>query len=185
MKVLRKSTIALLSVTAVLLLSACSGGRPESTEAPVESEVTNLGTVVDVAVATPGFETLVAAITAAELVDVLSLGGPFTVFAPTDDAFAALPAGVLEQLLLPSNKAALIKILTYHVIPGQISSSAVQDGDVPTVEGQSVTLATMGGVTVNGANVVTADVLADNGVIHAIDAVILPPDVKLSSLAKK
>ena len=182
MKVLRRSSIALLAVAAMFTLSAC--GSEEEAAAPVEETVA-LGSVVDVAGATPGFETLVAAITAAELVDVLALGGPFTVFAPTNDAFDALPAGVLDQLLLPSNKAALIKILTYHVIPGEIASSAVADGEVVTVEGQAVTLATMGGVTVNGANVVTADVLADNGVIHAIDAVILPPDVKLSSLAKK
>ena len=185
MKVLRRSSIAILSVTAVLLLAACSGGRPESTMDSAESEVTNLGTVVDVAVATPGFETLVAALTAAELVDVLANGGPFTVFAPTDDAFAALPTGVLNQLLLPSNKDALVKILTYHVVPSKVLAADVTDGPVATVEGQSITLSTMGGVTVNGANVVTADVLADNGVIHAIDAVILPPDVKLSSLAKK
>jgi uncharacterized surface protein with fasciclin (FAS1) repeats len=182
MKVLRRSSIALLAVAAMFALSACGG--EEEVAAPVEEELV-LGSVVDVASATPGFETLVAAITAAELVDVLALGGPFTVFAPTNDAFDALPAGVLEQLLLPSNKDALIKILTYHVIPSEISSGAIADGEVVTVEGQAVTLATMGGVTVNGANVVTADVLADNGVIHAIDAVILPPDVKLSSLAKK
>lgn len=182
MKVLRRSSIALLAVAAIFTLSAC--GSEEEVAAPVE-EAAPLGTVVDLAISTPGFETLVAALTAAELVDVLVNGGPFTVFAPTDDAFAALPAGVLEQLLLPSNKAALIKILTYHVVPGEITSGAIQDGDVATVEGQSVTLATMGGVTVNGANVIIADVLADNGVIHAIDAVILPPDVKISSLAKK
>ena len=182
MKVLRRSSIALLAVAAMFTLSACSS--EEEVAAPVEETVA-LGTVVDVAVATPGFETLVAALTAAELVDVLANGDPFTVFAPTDDAFAALPAGVLEQLLLPSNKDALIKILTYHVVPSKVLAADVTDGPVATVEGQSVTLATMGGVTVNGANVVIADVLADNGVIHAIDAVILPPDVKLSSLAKK
>lgn len=182
MKVLRRSSIALLAVVALFTLSACSS--EEEVAAPVE-EAAPLGTVVDLAIATPGFETLVAALTAADLVSVLQGAGPFTVFAPTDDAFAALPEGVLAQLLLASNKAALVKILTYHVVSGKVMAADVTDGPVPTVEGQSVTLATMGGVTVNGANVIITDVMADNGVIHAIDAVILPPDVKISSLAKK
>jgi len=182
MKVLRRSSIALLAVAAMFTLSACSS--EEEVAAPVEEAVA-LGTVVDVAVASPDFSTLVTALTAAELVDTLNGAGPFTVFAPTNAAFEALPAGVLERLLLPSNKAALVKILTYHVVSGKVLAADVVDGAVPTVEGQSVTISTMGGVTVNKANVVTADVMADNGVIHAIDAVILPPDVKISSLAKK
>jgi uncharacterized surface protein with fasciclin (FAS1) repeats len=149
------------------------------------TEVTAPGTIVDVAVGAGSFSTLVAAVTAADLVETLSGEGPFTVFAPTDDAFAALPAGVLDALLLPENKALLAQILTYHVVSGKVMAADVTDGDVATVEGQSVTLSTASGVTVNGANVVTADVAASNGVIHAIDAVILPPGVDVSKFVTK
>jgi uncharacterized surface protein with fasciclin (FAS1) repeats len=149
------------------------------------TEVTAPGTIVDVAVGAGSFSTLVAAVTAADLVETLSGEGPFTVFAPTDDAFAALPAGVLDALLLPENKALLAQILTYHVVSGKVMAADVTDGDVATVEGQNVTLSTASGVTVNGANVVTADVAASNGVIHAIDAVILPPGVDVSKFVTK
>ena len=125
---------------------------------------------------------MVAAITAAGLGETLSGTGPFTVFAPTDDAFAALPAGVLDALLLPENKDVLIKILTYHVVSGMVMAADVTDGDVATVEGQTVALSTADGVTVNGAKVIIADVAASNGVIHAIDQVILPPDVDVATL---
>jgi len=176
MKTMRRGSIIALAMAAALTLSACSSSEEEAMDTPT------VGTVVDVAVATEGFSTLVAALTAADLVTTLSGEGPFTVFAPTDEAFAALPAGLLDALLLPENKATLVKILTYHVVSGKVLAADVTDGDVPTVEGQSVKLSTMGGVTVNGAAVVTADVLASNGVIHAIDAVILPPDVDPSTL---
>ena len=135
-----------------------------------------------VAIAPDGFETLVAAIVAADLAETLAGEGPFTVFAPTDEAFAALPEGLLEKLLLEENRDVLVKILTYHVVPGTVLAADVTHGDVATVEGQDVTLDTTAGVTVNGANVVLADVLASNGVIHVIDAVILPPDVDVSTL---
>jgi uncharacterized surface protein with fasciclin (FAS1) repeats len=104
------------------------------------------------------------------------------VFAPTDEAFAALPEGVLDALLLPENQDVLVKILTYHVVSGAVTSDMVTPGDVATVEGQTIALDTADGVTVNGANVIAADVLASNGVIHVIDAVILPPDVDPSAL---
>jgi uncharacterized surface protein with fasciclin (FAS1) repeats len=110
--------------------------------------------------------------------------GPFTVFAPTDAAFAALPAGVLDALLLPENKEVLVKILTYHVVPASVLAADVTDGDVATVEGQTVKLSTADGVTVNGAKVVTPDVMASNGVIHAIDAVLVPADVDVAALVK-
>ncbi len=139
---------------------------------------------MDVASANSDFSTLVAAVAAADLVGTLSSDGPFTVFAPTNEAFAALPAGVLDALLLPENKATLVKILTYHVVSGAVYAADVADGAVATVEGQSITLSTKDGVSVNNAKVVIADVMADNGVIHAIDAVILPKDVKVSSLLK-
>jgi uncharacterized surface protein with fasciclin (FAS1) repeats len=183
MKVLRRSSLVAAALAAALTLSACSSNSDKAAETmPAEKSV---GTIVDVAVAAGNFTTLVAAVTAAGLVETLSGPGPFTVFAPTDEAFAALPAGVLDALLLPENKALLVKILTYHVVPGMVMAADVTDGDVATVEGQTVKLSTMGGVTVNGAKVIAADVAASNGVIHAIDAVILPPGVDVAKLIKK
>jgi uncharacterized surface protein with fasciclin (FAS1) repeats len=183
MKVLRRNVFAALAIVAALTLSACGNDSESATE--TTTEATAPGTIVDVAVGAGNFTTLVAAVTAAGLVETLSGTGPFTVFAPTDEAFAALPAGVLDALLLPENKATLAKILTYHVVSGAVMAADVTDSDVATVEGQTIKLATMGGVTVNGAKVVAADVMASNGVIHAIDAVILPPDVDVAKLLKK
>jgi uncharacterized surface protein with fasciclin (FAS1) repeats len=131
--------------------------------------------IVDTAVEAGSFTTLVAAVEAAGLVETLKGEGPFTVFAPTDDAFAALPEGTVESLLLPENKDQLIAILTYHVVPGKVMSTDLSNNMMaPTVQGSDVTIMTEGGVTVNGANVVTADIETSNGVIHVIDAVILP-----------
>ena len=132
--------------------------------------------LVDVAVAAGSFTTLVAAVEAAGLVETLKGPGPFTVFAPTDDAFAALPAGTVEDLLKPENKEALTAILTYHVLPAQVMAAdlAGQRLNAPTVNGKSVHVDGTDGVRVNNANVVTADVGASNGVIHVIDAVLLP-----------
>jgi uncharacterized surface protein with fasciclin (FAS1) repeats len=131
--------------------------------------------IVDTAVAADGFETLVAAVQAGGLVETLKGEGPFTVFAPTDAAFAALPEGTLDSLLQPENKDQLVSILTYHVVPGKVMSGDLSDGMMAaTVNGAEVTIGTEGGVTVNGANVVSADIEASNGVIHVIDAVILP-----------
>ncbi len=184
MKLIRNSRVLAAAVLTALALSACSSGRPESTMESAPEEVA-VGNIVEVAVGAGNFGTLVAAVTAADLAETLSGPGPFTVFAPTDEAFAALPAGILDALLLPKNKAVLAKILTYHVVSGQVMAADVTDGDVATVEGQTVKLSTMGGVTVNGASVIATDVMASNGVIHAIDAVILPPDVDLKKLPKK
>ena len=128
--------------------------------------------IVDTAVKAGNFKTLVAAVQAAGLVDTLKGKGPFTVFAPTDEAFAKIPKETLDGLL--KDKAALSKILTYHVVSGKVMAKDVKPGMVKTVQGQDITLATAGGVTVNGAKVVAADVAADNGVIHAIDTVIMP-----------
>ncbi len=128
--------------------------------------------IVDTAIKAGNFKTLVAAIQAAGLVDTLKGPGPFTVFAPTDEAFAKIPKAKLDGLL--KDKAALTKILTYHVVPGKVMAKDVKAGMVKTVQGSDITLATSGGVTVNGAKVVAADVAADNGVIHAIDTVIMP-----------
>ena len=172
------------------LLAACGDDESTvateapSTEAPAtEAPATEgPGDIVAVASEAGSFSTLVAAVEAAGLVETLQGDGPFTVFAPTDDAFAALPAGLVDKLLLPENKELLAKILTYHVVSGKVMAADVMAGEVATVEGQNITLGTEGGVTVNGANVVSADVMASNGVIHVIDAVILPPDVDPSAL---
>ena len=137
----------------------------------------NAADIVDTAVKAGQFNTLAAALTAGDLVVVLKGAGPFTVFEPTDEAFKKLPPGTVENLLKPENKAQLVKILTYHVVPGKVMSSALagKKTDAKTVQGEMVMVdATMGGVTVNGAKVVTADVVADNGVIHVIDTVLIP-----------
>jgi uncharacterized surface protein with fasciclin (FAS1) repeats len=132
--------------------------------------------IVDTAVAAGTFNTLAAALTAAGLVETLKGPGPFTVFAPTDDAFAALPAGTVEDLLKPENKDKLIAVLTYHVVPGAVMSTDLTEGmKAATVNGAEVTITLDGGAKVNGANITTADIAATNGVIHVIDAVILPP----------
>lgn len=181
--------LSAVAVVAALALAAC-GSDSSSDEAVTEDTVTEetmaeevaAGDIVAVASTTEGFSTLVAALEAAGLVETLQGEGPFTVFAPNDDAFAALPEGLLEKLLLPENIEVLKSILTYHVVSGAVYSTDVVAGDVATVEGSNVTLATDTGVTVNGANVVLADVEASNGVIHVIDAVILPPSVDVASL---
>jgi uncharacterized surface protein with fasciclin (FAS1) repeats len=141
------------------------------------------GTVVDVAVANEDFSTLVAAVTAAGLAETLSGPGPFTIFAPTNAAFEALPEGLVEKLLLPENKDTLVKILTYHVVGKQVLAADVAAGDVTTVEGSTFAVTTDGGVKINGSSTVTAtDVMGSNGVIHVIDAVLVPPTVDVSAL---
>jgi uncharacterized surface protein with fasciclin (FAS1) repeats len=146
-----------------------------TTEAP--------GTIVDVAVAAGSFTTLAAALGAAGLVETLQGEGPFTVFAPTDDAFAALPAGLVDAFLLEKNRDVLVQVLTYHVVAGSVASADVVAGDVPSLEGSAITVTIADGVVLNGsAHVVTADVAASNGVIHIIDAVIVPPSLDVATL---
>jgi uncharacterized surface protein with fasciclin (FAS1) repeats len=129
--------------------------------------------IVDTAKSAGSFNTLVAAVQAAGLVDTLKGPGPFTVFAPTDEAFASIPKEKLDALL--KDKAALTKILTYHVVPGKVMAADVKAGAVKTVEGSPLTVSMKGGkVGVNNANVVKTDVVADNGVIHVIDKVVMP-----------
>ena len=132
--------------------------------------------IVDTAVAAGSFNTLAAALEAADLVDTLKGDGPFTVFAPTDAAFAALPAGTVESLLKPENKDQLVAVLTYHVVAGKVEAADVVKLDsATTVNGADVSIAAGdSGVTVDNANVVQTDIMASNGVIHVIDAVILP-----------
>ncbi|WP_299151391.1 fasciclin domain-containing protein [uncultured Tateyamaria sp.] len=165
----RRSTFKILAgATALVALGACAS-EPQGDD------------IIDIAAGNPNFSTLVAAVEAAGLVDTLKGPGPFTLFAPTNDAFAALPAGTVESLLLPENKDQLVDILTYHVVPGQISagdllgdrrSVATVQGGTLDVNGQVGKFGT--GVQVNGANVIQADIFATNGVIHAIDSVLLP-----------
>ncbi len=128
--------------------------------------------IVDTAVAAGQFKTLATALQAAGLVDTLKGKGPFTVFAPTDAAFAKIPKAQLDALL--ADKAKLTAVLTYHVVPGAVMAKDVRAGKVKTVQGSELTLGTSGGVTVDGAKVVQADISASNGVIHVIDSVVLP-----------
>jgi uncharacterized surface protein with fasciclin (FAS1) repeats len=128
--------------------------------------------IVDTAVAAGSFKTLATALQAAGLVDTLKGKGPFTVFAPTDEAFAKVPKADLDALL--KDKAKLTAVLTYHVVPGKVMAKDVKAGKVKTVQGSELTLSTTGGVKVDAANVVKTDIVADNGVIHVIDSVIMP-----------
>ena len=129
--------------------------------------------IVETAVSAGQFNTLATALTEAGLVETLKGAGPFTVFAPTDEAFAQLPPGTLEALL--KDKAKLVEVLTYHVVAGKVmAADVVRLSEAKTVEGQTVTISTIGGVMVNAAHVVKTDILASNGVIHVIDKVILP-----------
>jgi uncharacterized surface protein with fasciclin (FAS1) repeats len=128
--------------------------------------------IVETAVAAGNFKTLATALQAAGLVDTLKGKGPFTVFAPTDAAFAKVPKADLDALL--ADKAKLTAVLTYHVVPGKVMAKDVKSGKVKTVQGSELTLGTTGGVTVDSAKVIKADVVASNGVIHAIDSVVIP-----------
>jgi uncharacterized surface protein with fasciclin (FAS1) repeats len=189
-----KIAVAAVAALSVLTLAACgSSSTTASSSAPAAasssaasssaaSTPAAAGTIVDVAAANADFTTLVAAVKAAGLADTLSGPGPFTVFAPTNEAFTALPAGLLDKLLKPENKAVLAKILTYHVLASKVMAADVKDGKVATVEGGTITIDTMNGVKVNDAKVVTTDIAASNGVIHVIDKVLVPADVDVSKL---
>jgi len=158
----------LLALAIVTVIAACS--TPPKSSAPQQQDI------VDTAVAAGSFNTLVAAVQAAGLVDTLKSPGPFTVFAPTDEAFAALPAGTVETLLKPENKDQLVAILTYHVVAGEVKSGDIAGKmlEAPTVQGGALKIDATNGVKVNDAMVIAADVAATNGVIHVIDKVLLP-----------
>lgn len=199
LQALKKSKKLLLMTSIGLMTTIAACGTPNTTtttadpsaiaESPVVSPATPpvgtspaaaTGTIAEVLAGNPSYSTLLAAVQAAGLQQTLSGTAPLTVFAPTDEAFAALPAGTVDKLLLPENKDQLTKILTYHVVPGRVTSAEITPGAVTTVEGQTVDVATSGdSVTVNGAAVTQPDISASNGVIHGIDAVLLPPDVQL------
>lgn len=136
--------------------------------------------IVQLASGTESLSTLVTAVKAAGLVETLSGKGPFTVFAPTNDAFDALPEGVLVKLLKPENKDKLVAVLTYHVVSGNVKSTDLKDGmEAATVQGDNIKVDLSDGAKINDANVVSADINASNGVVHVIDKVILPPSLKL------
>jgi uncharacterized surface protein with fasciclin (FAS1) repeats len=160
---LKKTTLAMLSIFCLT--------------APItRAEEAAKKNIVETAVAAGSFNTLVAAVKAAGLVETLSGAGPFTVFAPTDEAFAKLPAGTLDDLLKPENKEKLAGILTYHVVSGKVMAADVKTGEVATVNGAKAKLnVSSDGVTIDKAKVVKTDIETSNGVIHVIDAVILPP----------
>ena len=168
MKIRNIVVITAILISAPVLLFAGSYGY--KTKASMD--------IVDTAISAKSFNTLVTALKAADLVDVLRGDGPFTVFAPTDDAFAKLPAGTLEKLLMPENKDKLQAILTYHVVPGRyMAADVINMNSAKTVNGQSFTISnSYGNAMVDNAKIIKTDINASNGVIHVIDSVILPQD---------
>jgi len=171
---LRFPALAILAIAMASPLAAhYHGGNKAAKPAAAASQA---ATVVDIAVGNPDFSTLVAALKAAGLVDTLKGAGPFTVFAPTNAAFAKLPPGTLDNLLKPENKAQLTAILTYHVVPGRVlAADAARLDTAPTVNGASADIVASGGrVTIDGATITATDIKAGNGVVHVIDTVMLP-----------
>jgi uncharacterized surface protein with fasciclin (FAS1) repeats len=158
-----------VNLSNVVRADSCSTGTTAVSACAAKKDI------VAVASGSEQFKTLVAAVKAAGLVEVLQGEGPFTVFAPTDEAFGKLPAGTVEGLLKPENREKLVAILKYHVVPGKVMAADVKPGKVKTAQGQSITVkASDGIVRVDDARVIKTDVMADNGVIHVIDSVILP-----------
>jgi uncharacterized surface protein with fasciclin (FAS1) repeats len=156
------------------MAASCPEGAKKTASTMMAKSKKAQGTIVDVASSQSSFKTLTSLLKTAGLVETLQGKGPFTVFAPTDEAFAALPEQTLADLQKPENRDKLRQILTYHVLAGKVTAKQIQPGAVKTVSGQSVNLSTSGGVQVNNANVVKADVMTSNGVIHVIDQVLLP-----------
>jgi uncharacterized surface protein with fasciclin (FAS1) repeats len=173
------TTVATETVeTTVVAETTMAAETTVAAAAPAAAE----GDLLAVAEGAGSFKTLGAAINAAGLTETLKGEGPFTVFAPTDDAFAKLPAGVVDALLKPENKDALTKVLTYHVAPAKVMAADVAAGELITVEGSPLTVTTDGGVKVNGVNVTATDVAASNGVIHVLDGVLVPPSIDITAL---
>jgi len=184
-KMHRLAAIVAVGAAATLTLGACSSSSKSATTTTTmpsaETTMPAAKTVVDIAASNPDFSTLVTAVKAAGLAGTLSGSGPYTVFAPTNAAFAKLPAATLASLLKPANKDQLAAILTYHVVPGTVMAKDVTPGMVKTVNGANITVTVDNGNVVltdgqgNKAKVVKTDIVASNGVIHVIDAVLLPP----------
>lgn len=174
-----RSRSILMPLLAGALLAGCSKDAQQATTTAAKEAVMNeVGQpdIVTVAATAGDFTTLLAAVTAAGLMETLQGDGPFTVFAPTDEAFAKLPTGTVDSLLLPENKAELVSILTYHVVSGEVlAADVIELSSANTVEGQAIRITADGaGVRVNDANVIATDVMASNGVIHVIDSVLIP-----------
>ncbi|MEA5505473.1 fasciclin domain-containing protein [Halotia wernerae UHCC 0503] len=202
-KSIQKALCNIIGVGSLVALSACAqpvtqtptttvspvAPTPITTTSPITETPTgttanrNLAELAQSAASQGQFQTLTKAVQAAGLNEQLVTPGPYTVFAPTDAAFAALPAGTLDNLLKPENKQQLVRLLAYHVIPGQITSSQITPGQVKTVEGTPVTISVEDAgktITVNGARVTQADIPASNGIVHIVDKVILPPNFPAS-----
>ncbi|NJR40708.1 MAG: fasciclin domain-containing protein [Leptolyngbyaceae cyanobacterium CSU_1_4] len=200
LQVIRKSNKLLIAASIGLMtaIAACEnsgttntttnpGAASTVTESPLVSPTVSAspstaasGTISEVLAENSSFSTLLTAAQAAGVQETLSEPGSITVFAPTNEAFAALPAGTLDKLLLPENREQLRKILSYHVVPTQVTSADIKPGEVATVEGQPLSIeSSASNITVNDASVIQPDVTATNGVIHGIDKVLLPPDVQL------
>ena len=182
---MKKNILTMLAAIAITSATfvACNNGETIETEAQVKDSVKEEvmapaapKDIVDVAIGSPDHTTLVAAVTAAGLVETLKGTGPFTVFAPTNAAFSALPAGTVDGLLKPENKEKLSGILTYHVVAGAVKAADLKDGQkVKTVQGEELMVSIKDGkVMINGANVTAADLTGSNGVVHVIDAVLMP-----------
>jgi uncharacterized surface protein with fasciclin (FAS1) repeats len=168
-----------LGPVVIIIPEPAPTGQAQTKPKPVTPQIEEPGTIVDIAVANEDLSTLVAAIDAAGLVETIAGEGPFTVFAPTNEAFSALPEGTVDSLLLPENTKQLQDILKYHFVAASAPSSSLESGDVMTVNGDLVRVTVSdAGITVNDANVITADIMASNGVIHVIDKVLLPPPPK-------
>jgi uncharacterized surface protein with fasciclin (FAS1) repeats len=197
--ILKKLSAKKLSVAIALLIPVMASCASEMAEAPIAPSMSpaqtaptttpttssaapaeTSGSIVDVASANPSLKMMTAAIQAAGLTSTLQGKGPFTVFAPTDQAFASVPAATRQRVLQPENRAILTRILTYHVVSGEITSSQLKSGDVKTVEGKTIDIQVNSErVTVNDAKVTQPDIRANNGVIHVVDRIIIPPDVNL------
>ncbi len=188
-KIMQNKLLSLASIAAfsVMALTACNSGETKTAEAttvvstadtvkemtPAPAAAKN---IIDIAIGSPDHTTLVTAVTAAGLVETLKGAGPFTIFAPTNAAFAKLPAGTVDGLLKPASKDALTKILTYHVVAGAVKAADLKDGQkVKTLQGEELTVSIKAGkVMINGATVTAADLIGSNGVVHVIDAVLMP-----------
>ncbi|MGF1532008.1 MAG: fasciclin domain-containing protein [Puniceicoccaceae bacterium] len=173
---MKKTILTLLSLS---LATFAYGHNHGDVKGAVKKAIPAQLDIVDTAVAAGSFKTLAAALEAGGLIETLKEAKDITVFAPTDDAFKALPDGVVEKLLKPENKDTLVRILTYHVLGAKVPAASVSAGTVEMLSGDSLEITTDGGVKVGAANVIKTDVMASNGIIHVIDAVILPEGIEI------
>jgi len=169
-------SLAVASATVLAVAPGVHASSPSPAPASAKTAASAQKTIVDVATEAGSFTTLLKALEAADLVKTLSEEGPFTVFAPTDEAFAALPKGTLDDLLKPENKEKLKRVLSYHVVPGELLSQNLKAGEVTTLAEVPVEISIKDGIRVNDAKVATPDLKASNGIIHVIDKVLLPPE---------